>query len=178
LNRGSTLNVGNFILFRVTGRDAREMAMQFDNSPPKPDDVLKSVPYRSGREGVWRTAGDQVMVKGSSRSYGDVSNETANYLTNVPNYRAYCKLIEGAELAEYFINAEKCSLPIDEAVGKAIKENSQEMAPHRADVQRYINQKFGVPASTNGASANTDGASASTDGKSEDGRTYEATAGP
>ena len=27
LNRGSTLNVGNFILFRCTGRDAREMAM-------------------------------------------------------------------------------------------------------------------------------------------------------
>jgi hypothetical protein len=152
LNRGSTLNVGNFILFRVTGRDAREMAMQFDNSPPEPEDVLKSVPYRSGREGVYRTAGDQVKVKGSSRSYGDVSNETANYLTNVPNYRAYCKLIEGAELAEYFINAQRCSLPVDEAVREAIKERSQAMAPRREDVEAFIARKFGsVTASGNGA---------------------------
>jgi hypothetical protein len=152
LNRGSTLNVGNFILFRVTGRDAREMAMQFDNSPPEPEDVLKSVPYRSGREGVYRTAGDQVKVKGSSRSYGDVSNETANYLTNVPNYRAYCKLIEGAELAEYFINAQRCSLPVDEAVREAIKVRSQAMAPSREDVEAFIARKFGsVTASGNGA---------------------------
>jgi hypothetical protein len=94
-----------------------------------------------------------VKVKGSSRSYGDVSNETANYLTNVPNYRAYCKLIEGAELAEYFVNAQKCALPIDEAVGKAIKEQSQAMAPHRADVEAYIAGRFGATPGTNGASA-------------------------
>jgi hypothetical protein len=151
LNRGSTLNVGNFVLFRVTGRDARELSMQFDNSPPEPEDALKSVPYRTGREGVYRTAGDQVKVKGSSRSYGDVSNETANYLTNVPNYRAYCKLIEGAVLAEYFINAQKCELPVDEAVRDAIIKRSQAMAPRREAVEAFIAKRFGASAGTNGS---------------------------
>ena len=36
LNRGSTLNVGNLIVFRVTGDDSRELAAQFDNTPPEP----------------------------------------------------------------------------------------------------------------------------------------------
>ncbi len=151
LNRGSTLNVGNFILFRLTGRDAREMAMQFDNTPPEPEDALKSIPYRSGREGVYRTAGDQVKVKGSSRSYGDVSNETANYLANVPNYRAYCKLIEGGELAEYFIATQRCDLPASEEMKKAIVERSQAMAPRRQDVEVFVATRFGMPTSGNGA---------------------------
>jgi hypothetical protein len=159
LNRGSTLNVGNFVLFRITGRDAREMAMQFDNSPPEPEDVLKSIPYRTGREGVYRTAGDQLKVKGSSRSYGDVSNETANYLANVPNYRAYCKLIEGPELAEYFIAAARCELERDESIGERIRENSQALAPMRADVEKYIADRFraGHSPSTNGAQPETPG---------------------
>lgn len=154
LNKGSTLNVGNFILFRVTGRDGQEMAMQFDNSPPVPEDVLKSVPYRSGREGVYRSAGDQVKVKGSSRSYSDVSRETANYLANAPNYQAYCKLIEGTHLAEYCIATDPCSLPSDPAVMDYIKENSRKLAPKRADVETFIKQRFGVPVGSNGSRVN------------------------
>jgi hypothetical protein len=151
LNRGSTLNVGNFILFRVTGRDAREMAMQFDNSPPQPDDVLKSIPYRTGREGVYRSAGDQVMVKGTSRSYGDVSNETANYLTNVPNYRAYCKFIEGTELAEYFIDTRPCTGTRRADVRAEIVRRSRNLASARTDVERMIGRHFAAMPSTNGA---------------------------
>ena len=151
-NRGSTLNVGNFVLFRVTGRDAREMSMQWDNSPPVPEDVLKSVPYRAGRQGVYRTAGDQVMVKGSSRSYGDVSNETANFLANVPNYRAYCKLIEGPDLAEYYVKTQQCALPQNAAARKAITKRSQDMAPSREDVEAFVASKFSGKPGTNGAS--------------------------
>lgn len=158
LNRGSTLNVGNFILFRITGRDAREMSMQFDNSPPEPEDVLKSVPYRAGRAGVYRTAGDQVMVKGSSRSYGDVSNETANYLANTPNYRAYCKLIEGSELAEYFVQTQPCALPKDGAVREYIVQRSQRMAPRREDVEAFIASRFANRTSGNGAKPGANGA--------------------
>ncbi len=142
LNRGSTLNVGNFILFRLTGRDARDMAMQFDNTPPEPEDVLKSVPYRTGREGFYRSGGDKVFVKGSSRSYSDVSNETANYLANVPNYRAYCKFIEGVELAEYSVECEPCAIPPDPNVATEIRDRSRRLAKPRAEVEALVAERF------------------------------------
>jgi hypothetical protein len=151
LNKGSTLNVGNFVLFRLTGRDARDMAMQFDNSPPEADPVLKSIPYRSGREGVYRTGGDKALVKGSTRSYGDVSNETANYLTNVANYRAYCKLIEDGELAEYFVQTECCEKPRDPSVADAIKARSRQLANPRAQIHHSIAQRFRTLTRRNGA---------------------------
>jgi len=144
LNRGSTLNVGNFILFRLTGRDAREMAMQFDNTPPEPEEVLKAVPYRTGRDGVFRTEGDKVLVKGTSRNYSDVSNETANYLANVPNYRAYCKFIEGDELAEYFVESQPCAIPRDPNVAKDIRERSRRLAMPRAELEALVAERFAV----------------------------------
>jgi hypothetical protein len=142
LSCGSTLNVGNFVLFRLTGRDAREMAMQFDNTPPEPEDVLRSIPYRTSPEGVFRTAGDKALVKGSSRSYGDVENETANYLTNVPNYRAYCKLIEGTELAEYFVQTAQCDTAKNPEVADHIKERSRRLARPRRDVESFVAERF------------------------------------
>jgi len=144
LNRGSTLNVGNFILFRLTGRDAREMAMQFDNTPPEPEEVLKAVPYRTGRDGVFRTEGDKVLVKGTSRNYSDVSNETANYLANVPNYRAYCKFIEGVELAEYFVESQPCAIPRDPKVAKDIRKRSRRLAMPRAELEALVAERFAV----------------------------------
>jgi len=119
------------------------MAMQFDNTPPEPDQVLKSVPYRTGREGVYHSAGDQVLVKGSSRSYSDVANETANYLANVPNYRAYCKLIEGTELAEYYVQTQRCCrVPSDPTIAERIKERSRLLARPRREVEAIVNQRF------------------------------------
>lgn len=150
LNRGSTLNVGNFVLFRLTGRDAREMAMQFDNTPPEPEPVLRPVPYRSGREGVYRTAGDRVLMKGSSRSYGDVANETANYLANVPNYRAYCKLIEGTELAEYYVQTQRCEAPRDQTVAEQIKDQSRLFARSRREVETIVADRFATVLSRDG----------------------------
>jgi len=150
LNRGSTLNVGNFILFRVTGRDADELATQFDNTPPEPEPALKAVPYRAGREGIYRTGTDKALVKGSSRSYGDVSNETANYLANTPNYKAYCKLIEGTELTEYHIETLPCELTKDPTVAKAIKQRSQQLARPRSEVEAFVAQRFATVLSRNG----------------------------
>ena len=150
LNRGSTLNVGNFVLFRLSGRDARDMAMQFDNAPPEAEPALKSVPYRTGREGIYRTAGDQVQVKGSTRSFGDVSNETANYLANVPNYRAYCKLIEGTELAEYFVATQPCELPRSDALTATIRERSRQLAGERRTVEDFVSKRFAAALGQNG----------------------------
>lgn len=138
LNRGSTLNVGNFIVFRITGKDAREMAMQFDNTPPPGEPRLESVPYRTGRQGVYRTAGDMVVKAGSSRSYGDVSNETSNYLANSPNYHAYCKFIEGGRLSEYHVAAAHVDDAGDSKVAEHIRENSRRLAAPRAEVEARI----------------------------------------
>jgi hypothetical protein len=44
LNKGSTLNVGNMIVFRVTGEDAERLAAQFDNTPPPPIIIGEHVP--------------------------------------------------------------------------------------------------------------------------------------
>lgn len=136
LNRGSTLNVGNFIIFRITGRDAREMAMQFDNSPPDGEPKLQQVPYRTGREGVYRTAGDKVYSPGSSRSYSDVEHETANFLTNTPNYRAYCKFIEQGELAEYFVATRHVTNSMQDGVAETILARSRALAGRRDVVEQ------------------------------------------
>jgi hypothetical protein len=44
LNKGSTLNVGNMIIFRATGKDSDELALQFDNTPPPPIIIGEHVP--------------------------------------------------------------------------------------------------------------------------------------
>ncbi|MEX2246943.1 MAG: type IV secretion system DNA-binding domain-containing protein [Dehalococcoidia bacterium] len=157
LNRGSTLNVGNFITFRITGRDAREMAMQFDNSPPEGEPKLQAVPYRTGRDGIYRTAGDRVYAAGNSRSFGDVANETANFLTNTPNYRAYCKFIEGGELAEYHIATRRVETPADTAIAERIKENSRKLAQPRADVEARVLGLWSSPEKSRTYSADGNG---------------------
>ncbi len=56
LNGGSTLNVGNPIVFRIVGKDSYELAAQFDNTPPEPDLERQPMLYRTSREGIYRTA--------------------------------------------------------------------------------------------------------------------------
>jgi hypothetical protein len=138
LNKGSTLNVGNFITFRITGRDARELAMQFDNTPPEGEPKLQAIPFRTGREGIYRTAGDKVYASGNSRGYGDVEHETANYLTNNPNYQAYCKFIEHGQLTEYCIRTRRVDSAEDNALADKIREQSRALAQPRADVEARI----------------------------------------
>jgi hypothetical protein len=138
LNRGSTLNVGNFIIFRVSGRDARELAMQFDNAPPIAEAKLQQVPYPTGRDGVYRTSGDKMYVPGNARSYSDVEHETANFLTNAPNYRAYCKFIENGDLVEYHIATNPAPADVTPNAADDIVKNSQRLAGRREDVERRV----------------------------------------
>jgi hypothetical protein len=145
LNRGSTLSVGNFIVFRITGKDAREVAMQFDNTPPEGEPKLEAVSYRTGRDGLYRTAGDKVIAPGSRRVYSDVQNETANYLTNTPNYRAYCKFIEGTELKEYSLATRRVDVPADPAVAEKIRCRSRALGTPRADVEARIARLWAKP---------------------------------
>ncbi len=141
LNKGSTLNVGNFIVFRVTGRDSRELAMQFDSTPPEGEPKLESIPLRTGTPAIFRNAGEKVFVKGKGRGYGDVEHETANFLTNNPNYQAYCKFIEGGELAEYHVATRQMAYGVgNPAIAKMIRERSRERAGTLVRVEQSISR--------------------------------------
>src|SRR5690606_6993514 len=43
-NQGSTLNVANLVVLRVSGKDAQELALEFDKTPP--DDVNYEALYQ------------------------------------------------------------------------------------------------------------------------------------
>ena len=43
LSKGSTFNVGNLVVFRVSGRDSYDLASQFDNTPPAADTRVEPV---------------------------------------------------------------------------------------------------------------------------------------
>jgi hypothetical protein len=55
------------------------------------------------REPVLVPTGQTEPQFGQPRPYNDVEAETANKLTNLPNFQAMCKLIQGGELGEYSI---------------------------------------------------------------------------
>ena len=53
-SRGASMNVGNVVSFRVSGRDSRMLASQYDNTPPPAD--LEWQPDRrpaTGKPGMW-----------------------------------------------------------------------------------------------------------------------------
>jgi len=144
-NQGSTLNVGNLILFRVNGPDSRELALQFDNTPPEPELERQPILHRTSKPGSYRT-GDQTryeLVPGKPRTYSDVEAEMANRLTNLRNYDAWCKLVEGRELAEYYIETEPPPEERNTAVARSIREASRALGTARSEVEEMIKERFG-----------------------------------
>jgi len=146
LNKGSTLNVGNFILFRITGRDGLELTAQFDNTPPEAEPERQPMLHRTSRKGVFRT-GDRteyILGEGKKRLYSDVVQEMANRLSNLPNYECWCKLLKNGELKEYHIK----TLPLPNVMNfnqaKEIKSASKKLGQNRADVEKAIKKKFGT----------------------------------
>jgi len=144
LNRGSTLNVGNFIFFRTTGKDSLELAVQFDNTPPVPDLEPQPMLYPTSNDGVYRV-GDRrefVMAKGKPRMYSDVANEMANRLTNLPNYECWCKLVKEGSLVEHYMATEPITRPKDPEIAQEIIENSRTLARDRKEVENDIRAKM------------------------------------
>ena len=104
LNKGSTLNVGNLVVFRTTGQDGYDLASQFDNTPPPPEKVMEPEykPYKKTESGEQlfsmpkSTLGVGSLyheVERIRRTYSDMQGEMANRLSILPNYRAWCRLI-------------------------------------------------------------------------------------
>ena len=107
--KGSTLNVGNLVVFRVTGRDGYALASQFDNTPPKPDTRTEPVYQEYNYQGVdflletsLNTGEGKLYqeVELPRRPYSDVEAEMANLLSILPNYEAWCHLIYGSALSK------------------------------------------------------------------------------
>lgn len=96
--KGSALNVGNFICFRVTGADGLELSRQFDNTPPPPDEIWKPLTEPTAF-GDWLEATPTMgqMVDGPRRLYSDVMMEQANKLANLPPFEAAVRLIQKDE---------------------------------------------------------------------------------
>jgi len=144
LNRGSTLNVGNFIFFRITGKDSLELAVQFDNTPPVPDLEPQPMLYRTSQDGVFRT-GDRrefIMAKGKPRLYSDVAQEMANRLSNLPNYECWCKLVKEGKLVEHHIETEPITRPKNPQTAREIIEYSRQLARDRGEVEKEIKLKM------------------------------------
>ena len=144
LNKGSTLNVGNFIFFRLTGKDSLELAVQFDNTPPVPDLEPQPMLYPTSQNGVYRT-GDRrefVMAKGKPRLYSDVAQEMANRLSNLPNYECWCKLVKGGRLVEHYIATEPITKSKNPKMAKEIIELSRKLARSREEVENDIKTKM------------------------------------
>jgi len=144
LNKGSTLNVGNFIFFRITGKDSLELATQFDNTPPLPDLEPQPKLYPTSDEGVYRIGErrEYVMGRGKARMYSDVAQEMANRLSNLPNYECWCKLVEDGQLVEHHIATEPIKRVINPETAKEIIENSRKLASGREEVENSIKSKM------------------------------------
>ena len=145
LNRGSTLNVGNLILFRTSGVDGPELAAQFDNTPPEPELERQPMLYNTSREGVYRTAdrGEYVLMPGKARMYSDVQAQRANQLANLPPFTALCKLAGEGLRTEHMIKTRPVVRKPNPAVAEAIRQRSRQLAMPRAEVEKLIEQRTG-----------------------------------
>jgi len=142
-NKGSTLNTGNKIVFRVNGRDALELAAEFDITPPKPEPRMEPVWRTLGsEEGSLFTAGDVYhQVEGPRRLYSDVLVERANELTNLPRFRARCKLVCDRSLVEYTIDTLLPRERADPQTAQHIRERSRRLATPREEVEEEIRRR-------------------------------------
>lgn len=114
---GASLNVGNVICFRVSGRDSYMLASQFNNSPPPADTKMEPAYGRLADESEGYEFYVQARLPGSGeafyeavelprRAYSDVEAEMANKLSILRDYNAYCRVIRKpapgqSELKEY-----------------------------------------------------------------------------
>lgn len=157
-SKGSTLNVGNLIAFRTTGRDSYELASQFDNSPPPPDTRVEPIYQDYQFQGVTAlietslNTGEGKLyqeVELPRRPYNDVEAEMANKLSILPNYEAWCRLIKAPKdkskrpkLAEYHIQTEELGMnQYSQTLADYVRERSRSLAKTREDVEKEIIQR-------------------------------------
>lgn len=144
LNKGSTLNVANFIVLRLTGIDSQEIATQFDNTPPEPVKIVqrKYIPSQKHPQFVDPT-NVFVEVKDKPRSYSDVLSERANTLSGLPTLAAKCRLLVGGKLVEYDLTIHPLPIAGQENTASYIRERSLDRGQDADAVDQWITDQVG-----------------------------------
>lgn len=150
-NLGSTLNVGNLMVMRVSGADSFELASQFDNTPPEPEKRMERVyvPDRQ-REGLFvaeKSAKSSQPryheVADKPRAYNDVVGEKANQLAIQPRFRAHCRFVEGRDLKEYVIDTDPLQgSPLQDTYEYLVAQWGDAGTPKK-DVEKDIRARLG-----------------------------------
>lgn len=154
LNRGSTLNVANFITMRTAGIDGMELASQFDNKPPPPEKLMEPVyrPYKEAADGRQlynlpkSTTGAGALyheVERIVRLYSDVQAERANQLSNLPNYRALVRLVEGDRLREYELRTMPAQGKLHPEIAVPIRMKSAGLGVPKETIAKQIEKRIG-----------------------------------
>jgi hypothetical protein len=161
LSKGSTLNVGNLVVFRTTGRDSYDLASQFDNTPLHVDTRVEPI-YE-----YYEFEGQEVLIEARlstgegtlyqelelpKRPYNDMEAEMANRLSILPNYQAWCRLIrvprsrgekKNPRLVEYQIEGEQMGKGEENPdIARRIRERSHQMAKTREEVEADIKRRI------------------------------------
>ncbi|MEP7287466.1 MAG: type IV secretion system DNA-binding domain-containing protein [Chloroflexota bacterium] len=144
-NLGSTLNVANLFVFRVSGVDALEMARQFDNTPEAVPDRFEALHGQvdDGLFARYRTLGTDeplyTSIPGNPTPYSDVHLEMANLLTTLPQYQAIIRILgEDNQLHQYRLNTQEFPCTENPAIAEAIKAQSRALAKSVKEVQDDI----------------------------------------
>lgn len=153
LNRGSTLNVANFIVFRTSGIDAAELATQFDNTPPAPKTKMQPQYKEVGRDAFGRIlyaaqqrASDSKTiyyeVEENPRLYSDMQAERANQIAGFDNFYALCRLVYNHELWEYPVAISSyCGVSEPQQVDH-IRSRSLSYGTDRAQIEALIRERY------------------------------------
>ncbi len=130
LNKGSTMNVANFVMLRTSGRDSHELASQFDNTPPEEDPDTKPI-YGKTADGFTvkaTTAGTGTdvyqEVSAPRRTFNDVQAERANLLATLHDYEADIRIIKNGRTADGLIKTLDFTQPSDPAIAVYIRQKS------------------------------------------------------
>ncbi len=151
LNKGSTLNVANFIVFRVTGIDAQDLSVQFDNTPPPPDTTFQHVHEPDPTVSwLYHQQPEMMEVPLPRRLYSDVAAERANRFALEENFRATTRLVVDGKLSEDVIRVapydalpDTPAYPPSQETAEKIRLASRTLGQPKAEVDQWINQRIG-----------------------------------
>jgi len=153
LNKGSTLNVANFIVLRTSGIDSFSLASQFDNTPPSPETKMQPL-YRQIRvDGEVPIYAEVTSPTGTGRQfqevelpqrlYSDVQAERANQLAGLDDLTAQCRLSERGKLREYAIEIPILRQQGDATRAQNIRRQSLRYGVLKKRVEALIEQRIG-----------------------------------
>lgn len=105
-NKGSTLNVANLVTLRVSGKDAIELAVQYEAQPsttlPK---FQAQYELFEGLGWYQRKVENEVLydkVDPQTQAYSDAHLEIANLMAQLPNYQAFCRVLDDSPTPRHF----------------------------------------------------------------------------